>query len=367
MRQNIIVTIVMIASIFVGCQGNDASREYQGDDTLRLSGNRLVDTHGNPLMVRGYEMTMDMWLETPGSVGENPNMTLDIMTDDMIRSGANAVRFLFPARLGNGFTAEKIDHYVGKMARNRVVVYLSIFGERRDLLDDRGNPVLDEDGNAIQHDYYDSPAFFGNPEIRAVLDRYSAWLVLDASQECDFDDRARWERVSVAKIREFRAYGYECPLTVMSNTYGRDLPALLSDRARRIFDSDPLRRVIFGWQAYWGDSFTNPPGQNMNWYEYYYGMTLEEGIRLASLAPYPIQLGLDLVADAGSSYMNYRSAMKVAQETGMGWLWWNWYPVWGGNNLSNDGSLEDLTSFGEVVIFTDPYSVRNTSVRATPP
>lgn len=367
MTKRLTVLLGLVSVLFLACQGEMPSGGEAPRDTLSVSGNRLVDTHGNPLMVRGYEMTMDMWLETPGSVGENPDMTLDIMTDDMIRSGANAVRFLFPPRLSDSFTLEKIDHYIGKMARNHVVVYISIFGDRVDLLDESGNPVLDGNGDVVQHDYYDSPSFFGNPDIKAVLDKYREWLILDASQECDFDDRERWERVSTAKIAEFRGYGYTCPLTVMSNTYGRDLPALFTDRARRIFDSDPLRRVIFGWQAYWGDSSYNTPGQNMNWYEFAYGMTLEEGILKASRAPYPIQIGLDLVTDIGNSYLDYRSAMRLAQETGMGWLWWNWYPVWGGNNLSNDGSLENLTPFGEEVIFTDPHSVSRTSVRATPP
>lgn len=371
-----IIALVLTAGLLLSCSFNSNDGEPQQDKetitqeqpqetqkpeiqtpatVLGVKNNRLVDIYGKPVVVRGYEMTMILWFETPGSIAENIEMTLDTMTDNMIATGANAVRFLFPAGLRDGLTLEKIDHYIGKMATNHVIVYLSIFGERRS--------ELDADGNSVEYDYYDSPAFFGNPDIKKILDKYSQWLVLDASQECDFDDRERWERVSKEKIKEFRSYGYTCPLTVMSNTYGRDLPALLSERAQRIVDSDPLKAIIFGWQAYWGDYTNRDTGDTSNWYEYYYQMSLEEGIRQASIAPYPIQIGLDYLADA-ESYVDYRSAMKVAEETGMGWLWWNWYPVWGGNNLSNDGSLESLTDFGREVIYTDENSVQNTAIKA---
>jgi hypothetical protein len=120
----------------------------------------------------------------------------------------------------------------------------------------------------------------------------------------------------MAAVRTIREFGYTMPVTVMGNQYGRDLPSIVA-RGPSIFASDP--QIIFGWQAYWGNS---------GWYQSWYGMTLAEGIQQSATQPFPVQVGLTSLADPGDP-LDYQAALTEAHRAGVGWLWWNWsQPPW---------------------------------------
>lgn len=54
--------------------------------------------------------------------------------------------------------------------------------------------------------------------------------------------------------------------------------------------------------------------------------------------------------------------MNLAQANGVPWLWWDWYNPYGtDNNLSLDGSADNLTVTGRLVVNTHAASVANTA------
>jgi hypothetical protein len=285
--------------------------------TLKVSGNQLLDTCGNALVVRGVEQFFNHGIQVNGS--------FQPIIDGIIATGSNAVRLL---PTPDNITAADLDSVIGTFANAQVVVYLSP-GDR---------------------------TWFNRPEIKAVLDKYAAWVIIDAYQEPNFDNRAQWKTEAIAAIRTIRGYGYTLPITVLANLYGRDLPSLLLEGSD-VVAADTANNTILGWQAYWGQG---------GWYqsEAAFDMSIAEGVAAAANQSFPIQIGIDLYADPGET-MDYQTAMAEAEELGVGWLWWDyWNPYGSTNSLSRDGTGTNLSDFGQIVVTTDANSISKTSVKA---
>jgi mannan endo-1,4-beta-mannosidase len=292
---------------------------------LRVDGRRLLDACGKPLVVRGVEQPVGIGMEVPQIGGDWSGLI-----DQIAATGANAVRLL--PDLGQ-VGLQQVDALVGRAVQHGMVVFWSVYSS--------GAKVRARD-------------HWARPEVKALVHKWNAWMVVDAFQEPNYDDRARWRREAVEAVRFIRAQGYEVPITVMANQFGRDLPALLEHGAE-VAAADPLGRTILGWQAYWGSS---------NYYQRTYKMTIAEGVAAAARAPFPIQVGLDHRTDPGET-ADFESAMAAAERHGLGWLWWNYYnPFWRENDLSRDGFRARLTDVGRIVIQDGPASIGRTARKA---
>jgi hypothetical protein len=132
-----------------------------------------------------------------------------------------------------------------------------------------------------------------------------------------------------------------------------------------VVNADPRHNTILGWQAYWGIG---------GGYQRLYGLSLPDAVRMAAQAPFPIQLGIDRIADTANAEdariqdepMDYSTVMSLAQETGTGWLWWQWGSRDGydGNALTIDGTVTSLTDVGAVVLNSHPAGIRATARKA---
>jgi hypothetical protein len=285
-------------------------------DTLRVQGNKLVDTCGQPFLVRGAETFLGLGIDIGGSRVR--------LVQELVSTGVNAVRLIPNV---NSLPLAEIEQFLATAAAARVVVFLTPNGGR---------------------------SWFTRPEVKTMLTRYQKWLIIDAYGEAPYDDRDRWQNDVQTAIRDVRAAGYTVPLTVLSNLYGRDLPALF-ERGAAIAATDPLRNTVLGWQAYWG---TN------GWYQGQYGMSLTEGIRRAAQQSFPIQIGIDHFADPNVP-MDYPAAMTAAQQNQVGWLWWDWFNPFGRtDNLTQDGTAQRLTAVGRQVINDHPAGITATATKA---
>lgn len=288
-------------------------------ETLTTSGRHIVDRCGNGFVPRGLENALGEQLPPGNDWGG--------FVDKMAATGANAIRILPDVAQ---LSLSDLDKVFQRVVANDLVVYVSP-GDR---------------------------SWFGQSGVKTLLDTYKGHLILDAFQEPNYDDRTRWLSDVEAAIDQVRGYGYTVPITVLANQYGRDLPVLLSKGAD-VVAHDPQHRVILGWQAYWGSS---------GWYQSQYHMTLSEGFAAAAAAAFPIQAGIDDIADLPNEHMDYSAAMTAAQSNGIGWLWWDWYNPYGSaNSLSTDGTVNHLTSVGTTVVNTHPASIAHTSVKACRP
>jgi hypothetical protein len=198
---------------------------------VRVAGNTLLDPCGAPIVVKGVEQVFGWGIEVRGSW-----LTL---VDEIARSGANAIRVLPDV---SQLQPSDVDMILARATGHQLIVFLSP-GDR---------------------------TWLGRSEVKPVLQKYRPWLVLDAFQEPTYDDPDRWQTEAMAAVRTIRGYGYPGPVTVVGNQYGRDLPSILA-RGSAMAARDP--QVIFGWQAYWGQS---------GWYASWYDLSLAEGIEASS-------------------------------------------------------------------------------------
>lgn len=282
--------------------------------TLWTDGRSLRDTCGELLVIRGAEQILGE--ELP------PDNDWAGLIDEIALTGANAVRIL-PDVETLGISG--VDAVLSRVEDRGMVAFLAA-------------------GDS---------SWLARDEVRVLLGKYSSLLVLEAYGGAEYDDRARFVSEAKARIAAVRSYGYEEPLIVSSNQFGRDLPVLLESGAE-IVETDALENTILGWQAHWGDS---------GWYQDQYGMTVEQGISAVAELSFPVQLGLVLITDDDpTEYLDYPSAMNLTQELHIGWLWWDWYNPYGStNNLSTDGSAQNLTEAGQDVVLGHAAGIRATS------
>jgi hypothetical protein len=278
--------------------------------TLHAEGRYLVDTCGNRLVVRGVEQVFGFGIDVNGS--------FDALVDEIAKSGANAVRVLPNLEQ---LDVAAVDAILTRITQRGMVIFLSP-GDR---------------------------TWFARDDVKAMLDKHKAWLIVDAFQEPNYDDRARWKDDAISAVQTVRSMGYTVPVTVLANQYGRDLPALLQHGAE-VVQADTLKNTILGWQAYWGEG---------GWYQGEYGMTLTQAVQTAAQQAFPIQAGIDGFSDPGEA-MDYAGTMAQSQTDQVGWLWWDWYNPFGpSNNLTVDGTSNNLTVLGSEVVLGNQTGLRS--------
>ncbi len=283
--------------------------------TVQVDGRYLRDVCGNVLLLRGVQQILGKELPEGNDWAG--------LIDEIAATGANAVR-IHPNTSFLGVTG--VDSVLARLATHNLIAIL--------------NP--------------DSSAWLADPAVKSMLLKYQNRLILDAFGP-GYDDEPKFVSDALAAIARVRGYGYQVPLVVLSNNYGRDLPAALTHGAQLVA-ADPLHRIVLGWDAYWGVN---------GWFQRLYGMTLEQGIAAAAGAAFPIQIGITLVADSGSTNtMDFAGAMTAAQANEIGWLWWDWYNPYGTEaNLTTNGTSTSLLAVGQQVVHTHAASLSKTSIR----
>jgi mannan endo-1,4-beta-mannosidase len=196
-----------------------------------------------------------------------------------------------------------------------------------------------------------TPDTYLRSDVKTILQRYERNIVIHAVGEAYESTGLAWATRVKGVIGRLRAAGYKAPLYIMSIDGGRNLPAILQYGAE-ILASDPLKNVVFGWQAYWGQS---------SYYQTKYGMTLTQAMQSVRDASVPIQVGAAKVGDYIDGAVNYLPILADARTYGIGWLWWDWRMSDG--NLTTDGFNGHWAPGGQAVAVTDPASIANTSVR----
>ena len=285
-------------------------------DTMRTSGRRLLDACGNVFVTRGVEQIF-------GEQLPDGNDWLGLL-NQIAASGVNAVRILVGSALGTS----DVDELLNAVAAHNMVAYIAPYGS-------------------------EGQGWLAHADVKAMLDKHKAYILIDAFGEPTFDDRDRFLSEASSSLRRVRDLGYTVPLTVTANQFGRDLPSLF-ELGPQILAADPLHNTVFGWQAYWSSN---------GYYQNTYGYSLEEGVAAAAAAPFPVQLGLDRITDFPSDVTaDFGTLMNATEANGIGWLWWDWYNPYGNeNNLTQDGTVNNLTPTGRTVISTHAASVKNTA------
>jgi len=312
--------------------------------TIQLIGNRILDTSGKQIVARGPEM-----------VAASTDLTSGI--DTAAAMGANAARLLLTVDAANGMTPATFDTIVGRAVSHDMLVWISLY-----TWDAANNNVVSSalgGGN-----FYSLPAPAGTGTcskttpspcylavwsrqwLKDLIAKYKGHVIVDAMQEyigvADASSeagRTEWATAAQTNIKWFRSAGYVQPLEVMSNFQGRDLFAVVEQGAS-IRGADTLviggyPQTMFGWQAYWADS----------WYKSWQGGLLLGGTstitgaqavhQFAVTQQFPIEVGFDNYP--GDTSTEYKAQIDQAAIDNASWLWWSWT---GSNTVEcpNDGA-----------------------------
>jgi hypothetical protein len=284
-------------------------------NTLRVSGRQLLDTCGQPFVIRGVEQIL-------GNQLPEGNDWLGLVRQ-IASTGANAVRVLPGV---NTLTTDNIDEILTFIGEHGMIAFI--------------DPLNSED------DWY------AREDVKAMLKKHERFIIIDAYGEPQYDDIEKWRAEAKEALVHMRALGYTVPFTVYANQFGRGLPSLF-DYGAEILAADPLHNTFLGWQAYWG---------NNGYYQEHYGYSLTEAVSAIADSGLPIQLGLDHITDLPSTEADYGTLMQAAEANGVGWLWWDFYNPYGAeNNLTVDGTLGNLTATGAAVLETHEASIAKTA------
>jgi mannan endo-1,4-beta-mannosidase len=290
-----------------------------GTGVYQTNGRFLDDPCGEPVVVRGVEQMFwrATWIK-PSFVGE------------IAKTGANAVRVLsqITAPTPDGsppFDLAETEQLIQAVIAEKMMVDIAVNGGA------------------------DSSIYL-RADVKALIQKYEKYLTIHAMGESYVDTDAAWATEAKAVVASMRSAGYKAPLYLLPTNAGRNLRAILT-YGQEILDSDPLKNVVFGWQAYWGSS---------NYYQNLFKMTLAEAMVKVKDATFPIQVGLEKTTDPGET-MNYSAVMADAQTHQIGWAWWDWRMSV--DNLTTDGTFGHWAATGEDVALKNAASLQKTSKR----
>jgi hypothetical protein len=250
---------------------------------LYVDGSTLRTKTGAPVVIRGIEL---MWGPTASS---NPGKVLD-----GIRSfGANAIGPLFQQSSATAGTVAAC--IAAARARGMVVgVNADHTGEGR--------------------------AWICRPDIVAACNvADNVFLQCEVEQGTD-DSLGSWKSGAIAFVAALRAAGHRAPIKVGSPAGGR-LPMFALEAGAAVVASDPLRSVLFTWQAYWK---TSTAGWQYAW-EGDFAAGTAGALQCADVivaSGLCFLVGLDGADDVGAT--PYAELAARLHAGGVGWQWWAW-------------------------------------------
>lgn len=279
---------------------------------LKVDGRFLYDPCGQKIIIRGVE-----WVAG------------DVYLEEVAKTGANCVRQML-WKPDERLTTEKLEKKIRLAVENGMFYDVAPWGGASNFVDRN--------------------AWFNEPDIKNVLMKWEDYIIIHAAGEFTKEvTYEQWQNDVKKTIDQFRGYGYQCPLGIMSVFGGRDPHPILS-HGRELFDYDPEKNIIFGCQMYWGDWYT----------DHSFNMTIAEGCKEFAALDFPVQVGAcpsDCNTDCGLI------AWDESWKNELGCLWWSWH---GGSkhSLTTNEKFGSWTEKGQIVCVTGEYSIQNTAVRS---
>ncbi len=245
--------------------------------TLGVWDRNLLDRCGTPLTLRGVEQNQRVTSRGGTIINGSWNAVVDAI--DAARS--NQVRII-PDDVTVAQTRAMVERAV---SRNLVV------------------------------EIHASASYFAASDVQAMVAANKTHVILGIFGEPAYDDRTLWQQETLAALQSIRALGYDEPVQIMANNFGRDLPSVLQ-YGQTLSDADPLHKVIMGWQAYWGNS---------NGYQNYYGLTFVQAMAQIVSKNFPVQVGITYNADSPTDPINYSLLMSLTRSYGISTHFWDYY------------------------------------------
>jgi len=297
---------------------------------MKTNGRSLLDACGKKVVLRGVNhMTCYTdWVGTPRDGLP--------MYEEIAKTGANSVRIVWTYK--ENTTAQELDNAITNAANNKLFPMVE---------------VLDRTCQWSREAFDEILAFWLKPEILAVLKKHEKYLLLNFANELGNNVTTLETYKSEYKraVEKLRLAGIKSPIVIDAPGCGQDEKTMLQ-AANYLIDSDPLKNIVMSIHLWWVpqsiDRITN---------------LFNEAARLNI----PLVIGefSGLAVDCKTpTYLSH--ILKMANDNNVGWLPWSWDSANGckAHSMTTDNTFNGLFGYGKEVAVTDPYSIKNTSVRS---
>ncbi len=181
----------------------------------------------------------------------------------------------------------------------------------------------------------DTQGWATSPALVALLNGYpNVYLVCDVETYTGAagDSVEAWSTAERAKVKKFRDAGHTCPIKAGAHGGGRDVRYPLAKGAE-VLASDPLKNVLFTWQAYWKAATGGWQYSEANGFT---GGIAGTKAALAACAASGLCFvpGFDVTDDVGAT----GEAELITAATGLGMSWAHWAAT---GDARQDNNLRD--------------------------
>jgi hypothetical protein len=285
---------------------------------FRVQGTKILESNGNQFIMRGVNFPYNWYKDQ-----------LNTAIPAIAATGANIVRVV----LSNGGrwtknTSQDIQSIISLCKQNKLIAILEVH-------DCTGYP--EQSGSAqlsTAVDYW--------IEMKNALVDQEDYVIINIANE-PFGNNvaaATWLNEHKTAISRLRTNGFEHALMVDAANWGQDWEFIMrNSRSTELFNSDPLKKVIFSIHMY--DVFNT--GTKVNDYLNYFANTLK----------LPLVVG-EFAADHGSSKpVAAQDILTRCQQYGIGYLGWSWKGNSSGLeslDISVDWNGTSLTTWGNLLV-----------------
>lgn len=291
-----------------------------------MSGARLLETNGNPFIMRGVSHA-HTWFPSQTSSFAN------------IKSlGANTVRVVLSGgRWQPANTASDVANVIALCKQNRLIC----------VLEDHDTTGFGEQGGAVSLDqavdYWLS--------LQSVLTGQESYVIINIGNGPYGNNTSAWTSATTSAISRLRNAGFDRTLMVDAPNWGQDWQFVMRDNAATVFASDVDRNTVFSIHMY-GVFDT--------------AAEVSDYLQRFQTAGLPIVVG-EFGHMHSDGNPDEDAIMSNAQSRGIGYLGWSWSGNSGGVgylDMVNNFNVNSLTPWGDR-IFNGANGIRQTAREAT--
>ena len=310
-------------------------------NTFHTSGKYLLDECGDTVLLRGIDYAPYNWGYDAGD-NELPQIE---------QTGANCVRLVWYANSSAPYyTNELLDSVLTRCFNDYMIPVLELHDQ-----------TCDDDTAAL----IGLAEWYTGADVQAILQRHQSHLVVDIANEALYHQWANNPASTMQTyintyhtiISNLRAANLNFPLMIDAPDCGTDI-SVFTTVADSIRNADPQHNILFSAHAYWYGYANNDSTQ------------MDALVSAASALDVPVLLGEfanyqdDTVACEWQ--LNYSALLHICQQYRFPWLCWSWdNDVCAARQLSNDGAFANLSPYGNDIINTPGYGIKNNAVRST--
>ncbi|WJK39668.1 cellulase family glycosylhydrolase [Solwaraspora sp. WMMA2056] len=294
---------------------------------LHISGGRLVEANGSPLVLRGVNHAHTWYASQTSSFANIKSL------------GANSVRVV----LSNGHRwtrndATDVANVISLCKANRLICVLEVH-------DTTG---YGEEGAAATLasavDYWIS--------LASVLRGQENYVIINIGNE-PFGNSGyqNWTSHTTSAVQRLRTAGFEHTIMVDAPNWGQDWTFTMRDNAQSVWSADPARNLLFSIHMY-GVFDTAAEISD------YLGRFRSAGL--------PIAVG-EFGHNHSDGNPDEDTILSYTQQHGIGWLGWSWSGNSGGVeylDMVTNFNVDALTSWGQR-LFNGANGIRQTAREAT--